>query len=318
MHTRREIAIMGLAAVGMRAFAAKPDSRYGGVQIGVIVSPYNYREIPVRADELLKPLVDSGISAIELQDVRAEVYARAPAEIREGYSGSPTASPGSTPEERAALRKKKAEELKQWRLSAPLEKYRALRQLYADAGVKIYAFRLARVSQGFSDAEYEYFFRAAEALGADQITVELPYDPEVTKRVAQFAERYDIRMGYHNHEQVNAHSWDQALAQSNKNGINFDVGHYVAAINGSPIPFLEEHHDRITSLHLKDRKFRTNGGQNTLWGEGDTPLVEILRLMKARSYAFPAAIELEYPIPPGSTALQEISKCLQFCKSALA
>jgi sugar phosphate isomerase/epimerase len=71
-------------------------------------------------------------------------------------------------------------------------------------------------------------------------------------------------------------------------------------------------------LHLKDRKFRSNGGRNTPWGEGDTPLKEILLLLKAEKYQFPAAIELEYRIPQGSTASAEIAKCLQFCRDALA
>lgn len=124
-------------------------------------------------------------------------------------------------------------------------------------------------------------------------------------------------MGYHNHTQVNAHSWDVALAQSPYNGINFDVGHYAAATNESPIPFIKEHHDRITCLHLKDRRFRINGGRNMPWGQGESSLKDILQLLKTEQYPFPAGIELEYRIPQGSTATAEIAKCLQFCKEAL-
>jgi sugar phosphate isomerase/epimerase len=83
------------------------------------------------------------------------------------------------------------------------------------------------------------------------------------------------------------------------------------------VPFIKAHHDRITSLHLKDRKFRTNGGENTTWGQGDTQLREILQLVKKEQYRFPAAIELEYQIPAGSTASAEIARCLKFCESAL-
>jgi sugar phosphate isomerase/epimerase len=117
---------------------------------------------------------------------------------------------------------------------------------------------------------------------------------------------------------VNFNSWDTALAQSSYNGINFYVGHFAAAVSQSPIPFIEQHHDRITSLHLKDRKFGTNGGKNTPWGQGDTPLKEILQLVKTKKYKVPASIELEYPIPEGSSTVGEIKKCLQFCKDALA
>lgn len=320
--TRRSLLKGTLAALPFAgrnfALAATPDSKFGGVQIGIIISPYNYPEIPVSADETLKTLVQLGISAFELQDVRAEVYAGAPNQPREGYSGSPHGGAILSPQEREAARRKAAEELRAWRLSAPLDKYETLRKLYSDAGVNIYAFRLANLTPAATDEELVYFFRSARAVGADQITTELPGDPGLTQRLGDLGTKYQIRLGYHNHTQVNEHSWDTALAQSASNGINLDVGHYAAATNQSPIPFIKEHHDRITSLHLKDRKFRTNGGRNTPWGQGDTPLKEILQLLRAEQYPFPAAIELEYRIPAGSSATAEIAKCLQFCRDALA
>lgn len=320
---------MALAALPCAALAAraqapskpKPSSRFGGVQIGIILSPYNYHEFPVAADEFLPHLIDLGISAIELQDIRAELYAGASPVVRDGYSGSPKTGSGQTlsPEEARDARHTAAEQLRQWRLSSsPYDKYKALRQRYNDAGIEIYAFRLANMTRDMPDAEYEYFFKSAAALGANQITVELPADPALTKQVGDFAAQWGTRVGYHNHTQVNANSWDIALAQSKYNCINFDTGHFAAATNSSPIPFIQEHHARITSLHLKDRKFRTNGGQNRPWGQGDTPLEEILRLLKREKYEFPAAIELEYPIPTGSTASAEIAECLRFCQRALS
>jgi hypothetical protein len=32
----------------------------------------------------------------------------------------------------------------------------------------------------------------------------------------------------------------------------------------------------------------------------------------------PAAIELEYDVPQGSDAVQEVKKCLEYCRQALA
>jgi sugar phosphate isomerase/epimerase len=322
--TRRDLLKGAIAALPLArsnfSVASLAGSNFGGVQIGIIISPYNYAEIPVRADETLKTLVQLGISAFEMQDVRAEVYAGAPSQPREGYSGSAHGPQGTSPspQERQEARRKAAEELRAWRLAAPLDKYEALRKLYSDAGVNIYAFRLANLATAASDEEFSYYFRAAQALGANQITVELPNDASLSQRLGEFGAKYKIRIGYHNHTQVDEHSWDGALSQSSYNGINLDVGHYAAATNQSPIPFIKEHRDRITSLHLKDRKFRTNGGRNTPWGEGDTPLKEILQLVKAQRYPFPAAIELEYRIPADSSATAEIAKCLQFCRDALA
>ena len=311
--TRRDLGKLALSALSASRLLAKPNSIFGGVQIGIIISPTNFRDIPLAADEVLQNLVQAGISAVEMQDVRMEAYAGAPVPPRAAGGRAPL-----TPEQIEA-RRKAAEALTRWRLSAPMEKYKVLRMMYQDSGVKIYAFRMgANLSNALSDAEIEYYFQAAETLGADQITVELPTDPALSRRMGGLAARHKIMMGYHNHTQVNEHSWDTAFAQSKYNGANFDVGHYVAATSQSPIPFIQQHHDRITCLHLKDRKLGTNGGENVPWGQGDTPLKEILLLMKREKYKFPAGIELEYRIPEGSTTMAEIGKCLQFCKNALA
>lgn len=123
-------------------------------------------------------------------------------------------------------------------------------------------------------------------------------------------------VGYHAHTQATPTLWDEAMSYSKYNGINLDAGHYVAGASASPIPLIRKHHGRITSLHLKDRKMKD--GPNMPWGQGDTPLREILQLMRKEKFAFPATIELEYPVPEGSTRVAEIAKCLQYCKDALA
>ena len=40
--------------------------------------------------------------------------------------------------------------------------------------------------------------------------------------------------------------------------------------------------------------------------------------MKKNALSFPADIELEYKIPSDSDAVQEVAKCVQFCKESLA
>jgi len=120
------------------------------------------------------------------------------------------------------------------------------------------------------------------------------------------------------HTQVNAQSWEKPFSYGKFLGMNFDVGHYVAGTNESPIPIIEKYgkENRILSLHLKDRK--VNNGPNVPFGQGDTPLALILQLMKREKYPFEAHIELEYPIPEGSDAVAEVKKCVAFCKNALA
>ena len=124
-------------------------------------------------------------------------------------------------------------------------------------------------------------------------------------------------IGFHNHTQVNFQSWEVPFSYGRFLGMNFDIGHYVAGTNESPIPVIERYADagRILSLHIKDRK--VNNGLNMPFGQGDTPLALILQLMKRNKYTFPADIELEYEIPQGSDAVAEVKKCVAFCKEVL-
>jgi sugar phosphate isomerase/epimerase len=77
---------------------------------------------------------------------------------------------------------------------------------------------------------------------------------------------------------------------------------------------MREHHANITNLHLKDR--RKHEGDNTPWGEGDTPLREVLRLLKKDKWPIPAYIEYEYR--GTGTPTEEVKKCFQFAKQILA
>ena len=99
-------------------------------------------------------------------------------------------------------------------------------------------------------------------------------------------------------------------------GFNLDIGHYVAGTKGkSPISVIERYHDKIISLHLKDR---TADGGNLPWGQGQTPIKEVLQLLKKEKWPIYADIELEYRVPSGSDAVKEVAKCVQYCQEALA
>src|SRR5690606_1962098 len=103
-------------------------------------------------------------------------------------------------------------------------------------------------------------------------------------------------------------SWEQTFFYSPFNGANVDIGHYIAGNNRSPEPFIREYAHRITNLHIKDRMM--DMGPNVPWGEGDTPVAEILRMRRDEGYRFQATIEMEHPVPEGSTVLAELAKCI--------
>ncbi|HVW11725.1 MAG TPA: hypothetical protein VHC90_24250 [Bryobacteraceae bacterium] len=315
LHTRRDFGKLVLAAIpGTGAVAAgEPHSVYGGVQIGVI-APYSFRGLPNDADSTLKNLLQIGFSSTELQSSMVETFAGMPAVSLGRGAGRGTV----TPEQEAARKT-----VKDWRLSTSMDKFKALRKMYNDAGVTIYAFKIVAGQPAFTAEEYDYAFNVVEALGANQLTMEIPLTngvPEgsVTKLVGETAARRKIMVGYHAHAQLKppATMWDEALTQSKYNGINFDMGHYVANTNLSAIPFIQKHHERITSMHLKDRKF--NAGPATPFGDGDAQVAEVLRLMKREKYPFPASIEFEYQVPAGSDVMAEIGKCMKFCQETLA
>lgn len=257
--------------------AVKPNSKFQGVQIGAIT--YSFRSMPSSAEDILKYCQTCGLSSVELMGGPAEGFA------------------------------KKA------RPNDPVAGFKALRRLYNAAGVNIHIVKFGNIgNKGMSDEQIEYYFEAAKAAGARGITREI--SEEAAKRLGPIADRHKIWIGFHNHTQLTPTLYDGPILSYGKYlGINLDIGHYVAGTNQSPLPLIEKHHDRILSLHIKDRK--VNNGPNMPFGQGDTPVALVLQLMKRKNYTFPADIELEYNVPNDSNAVTEVTKCVKFCQAAL-
>lgn len=261
--------------------AEKPNSVFNGVRIGCIT--YSYRSMAKTAEETLSALLADGISETELMGGPIQDFA--------GIKGKAT----------------DAEREQQ------LAKCRELRKLYNDAGVNIH---IHKMGFGQSDEEIEFSFLVAKALGCTGVTTER--NTILATRVAPFADKHQIWVGFHNHTNnlPDMEKHDPIFDLGQYIGLNLDIGHYVAGSKGkSPIPVLEKYHDRIVNLHLKDR---TADGGNLPWGQGQTPIKEVLQLMKKEKWTFPAEIELEYKIPEDSDAVKEVAKCVQYCKEALA
>jgi len=299
----RRMFLGGVVAVGAasimprRVYGAagtKPDSNFGGVQIGAIT--YSYHGQPQGAEQVLGYLVENGLSSVELMSPTAESYAGMPA---------------TNQKDKEAVKK-----LLEWRISVPMDKYQALRKMYEDAGVKINIVKFGDIGNAsMPDEQIEYYFKVAKALGAKGITRELSED--AAKRLGPLADKHQIMIGFHNHTQIKPTTYDGDMLSYGKYlGINLDIGHYIAGTSESPMPMIEKHRDRILSLHLKDRK--KNNGPNMPFGEGETPIIEVLQYMKKNKLTFNADIELEYKVPQDSTSVKEVTKCVQYCKQALS
>lgn len=315
-YTRRDFGKLALGAIPAAALlnrpflasaASRPDSVINGVHVGTIT--YSYRSMPDQsAEAILRYVLDSGISAIEFMGDPVEAFAGAPKVFRVPFGTKPDA------EQQAKLREAR-EQMRAWRTSASVDRFRALRKMFNDAGVTIYAWK--QLEPEMTDAEMDYVFTVAEALGNTHTTLELVDDPAQLKRIGRFAEKHKIYAAYHTHLQGSMTAFDQAFAASKYNRANVDLGHYVAA-GGDPIQFLSKFHDRIASFHLKDRTTPGHGQKNLAWGTGDTPITQILQLVKQNKWTMPACIELEYMVPAGSDAVKEVAKCLAYCRQALA
>ena len=345
--TRRDFGKLALAAVPATSLlAAKPDSKWGGVQVG-INAPYSFTRMSGTADKIIEYMTQLNLSACELRLQPVEAYLNAP-----GVYASANDAPGAgaargggahdgggrsgggarggrrprggggraaqTPEQQAAAAEE-AKKLSDWRLSLSQDKIKGFRKKYEDAGILIQILKIDNFNS-FSDEVTDYFFTVAKNLGAHAISTEGRLSD--VERLGKFADKHKMMIGYHGHtagpggEAFGApENWEKAMAVSKYNGINLDLGHFIAGNNTSPIPFMTKYADKITHVHVKDKMM--HDGPNKPFGQGETPIVEVLQLMKKNKWKFQACIEYEYTTPPDSTVMTEIGKCVEYCRKAL-
>ncbi|MFQ3341572.1 MAG: sugar phosphate isomerase/epimerase [Flavobacteriaceae bacterium] len=325
----------GLSLAGSKLWGApayvpnllSPNFTINGVQLGVIT--YSFREMENQsAEAILQYVLDCGVNSIELMGSTAESFNGRPEnkmDRRKFYMLSRKARKNelNKDEEKEFLDLKNQEafydkEVEVWSKSKSLDGFTKLRKMYSDAGVQIYAFKPDYLlTKKNSDANIEYAMKAGKLLGASHVTLELPKDTSHTLKLGQMAEKNNIHVAYHGHEQQSPTWWDTALSQSPKNAMNIDLGHYVAAGNTAPLQILKDKHQHILSMHVKDRQNPENGKNNMPFGKGDTPIVAALQLMRDEKYTFAATIEYEYQTPENSSIIDEIKKSVAYCKDAL-
>jgi sugar phosphate isomerase/epimerase len=293
---------------------SKPDSLFGGVQIGAIT--YSWRSMPCSAEDILNYCIQTGISSIELMGDAAENFAGLPPLPKKPDAGTMLSDSELAKFEKAT--KDAREEQKAWRIKAPMKKFEELRKMYNDAGVSIH---IAKFSpENWSEKEIEYAFHAAKALGAAGVSNEIGDKAcQLLGPIAQKERTYAI---FHQHGQPGEPGWnfDKFLDYSPSNMLNFDAGHFFGATGIHPNEIIERLHKRIVSVHLKDKTGPKSSPANTNmpWGKGETPIADILLLIKKNKWPIYADIELEYPVPENSDAIAEVRKCVEFCKNILA
>jgi sugar phosphate isomerase/epimerase len=317
MLTRRDFGKLAFAAGLVRlkpdatvaaSVESGVDSTVNGVRIGV--QTYSFRDLPRPAgaadsvDVVIKAMMEAGLTECELFAPQLEP------QFSQGGRGARGAPP--SPE---AI--KAREDLRKWRLESSMDHFRNARKKFDAAGIRVHAY-CYNMNSSFTDAEIERGFEMTKALGATVMTTSTQMD--VAKRIAPLADKHQMIVGLHGHSNVTdanefatPASFAAAMKMSKYLKVNLDVGHFVSA-DFDPIAYIREHHADITNLHLKDRK--NHQGDNTPWGQGDTPIRAVLQLLKKEKWPIPADIEYEYK--GEGTSPQEVKKCFEFAKQALA
>lgn len=259
MATRREFTT-GIAAAAA-GLAFRPTTRgkrsvFGGVEVGV--QSYTFRAFDI--DRMIAAMNSIGLSSVELWNGHLE--------------------PMKTTE----------------------DGFRAVKRKFDGAGITVSAY-CANFPADATDEHLERAFRGAKLLGTSVMTssVEQPIVP----RLEKWCVKHQVRMGLHNHwlgdkwfkgdKSINFEGpADFARAVDGRSellGINLDIGHFSAS-DHDPVKYFREHHKRIYSLHVKDRDKDADHTYRK-FGEGATPIAEVLRLARDLKFRYAANIEYE-------------------------
>ena len=197
-----------------------------------------------------------------------------------------------TPEQVAATNSVARAELQAWRLQTPASVFEEMRGRLVSAGLTVRACALS-YNDSFSDDEIDATFRQAKALGVT--TISSPLTMAMARRLVPFAERHKVSVAIHNQVDGNAPgaidtpALKQALALSPAFTLKLDVANLTAS-NCDAVAELHEHRSRLSYVVLRDRL--RNGGASQPFGEGDTPITKVLRVLAASAPAGPGADRL--------------------------
>ncbi len=292
MYSRRDLGKLAMAAASLPLLAQKKkiDSTIKGVQLGA--QTYSFRDRPL--DGMIQAMAEVGLGDCEVYSPHVELKMS-----------------GTEPQ-------KSRDDLREWRIHAPMDVMRQARKKFDDAGIAVSAYNLS-FRDDFTDEEIDHGFQLSKAFGVNMITASSTLS--TAPRLVKGAEKYQMLVAFHGHADVKdsnqfakPESFAKALAMSKQFRINLDIGHFVAA-GYDPIPFIEANHEKITILHLKDRK-KGDKEANLPWGQGDTPIKQVLQLLRDKKWPIKALIEYEYMGKDDSVT--EVKRCFQYCKDALA
>ena len=201
------------------------------------------------------------------------------------------------------------DDLRRWRLSVPLNNFAAIGKNFRDAGIYLYAYNM-NFSDDFTDPEIDRIFEMTRAMGCRLMTA--VGSNAFFRRLDAFAKKHKQLVGLHNEETglrtpADFEAVRKGLSEYIK--ITLDIGHFVAG-GSDPVSFIAKNHQDIVKLHLKDKK---KNGPDMPFGQGDTPIQEVLLMVRDRKYSIPANIEWEV----NGDRVAALRRCFDYCKQIL-
>jgi sugar phosphate isomerase/epimerase len=306
MLSRRDFGRIAIAGgtVAWRAAAG------GSIRTGVATESFHdFPRTPGRdnVDAIIAALKTAGAGEIDLASGDTEAPSpdtSLPPPPPPGPYGGPPA--GFTPAELAARARALRENLRKWRLATPASHYGELKTRFAAAGISVYAMSFQH-DEAFTDEEIDATFGHAKALGVEAISSRASL--AMAKRMAPFAMRHGITVAFRNDRETPA-QLAALTAVSPRFRVNLDIGNFTAA-NQEAVAYIQENHEAITHLIVKDRT--RNGGGNEAFGSGDTPIRAAMALLREKEYPIRAYVDYEY-VGLG-TPQEELRKCLAYVRS---
>jgi sugar phosphate isomerase/epimerase len=303
MYSRRHFARAVLGAGPLAAALANIDSKVRGVQFGL--QTYVFSLSGPRTgilDTVVQSMVESGLGECEAYSPLLE-----PGDLSD-RSRSQQASAEDRAQARAALA--------EWRASAPLDYYQGIRKKFNGAGIEIWSYT---ANFGPSDEEINRTFEQAKALGAKLITSGIGLT--AAKRVAPIAEKQGILVGLQGNPNMNGTNPDQitkpeqyleGVALSKQFRICLDIGDATGG-GWDALQFVREHPEPIAIIYVKDRK---KDRTSVPFGEGDTPVKQVLQLIRDKQYGIRCYIDCDYRTD--GTRAEAVKKSFEYAKAAVA
>jgi sugar phosphate isomerase/epimerase len=197
---------------------------------------------------------------------------------------------------------------------ASLDTYRIIRKRFNDAGIEIYGLS---GFHGSTEEELGRTFEVAEVLGARLITltVTLP----AARRIVPLVEKSKFLVGIQGNPNMNPsnpdaiakpENYEEAVSLSKSYGMSFDIGDATGG-GYDALQFVEAHHARMNLIYLKDRR---KDRLSVPWGEGDTPVAAILRLIRDRNYPIRCYIDCDYQT---TNRPADVKRSFEYAKNAL-